>query len=610
VRAGRREEALGAFKRMRLAGHGQDLAVCTTVMQALGGRREGGREGRERVLEFWMDMRLNGVEPDAVAYTVLIHSLCLKAGDLERGLSLLDEMEQLSVTPTLHTYNTLLFTAAHAPLWFKGYNNLVYELLGRLEGSGLAPDEVTYRALVRVCAQAGNPLLAECYVERMREGGREVTLGVYHEMLRALARGQSAGVKGGRIPKVGGGGKEGRREGVEGEEDEEIDLRARSRHRKPGEGKRRRKELKMLEQLRVGGGGEGGREGGKELVKEEEEKGRVVVKKKVDVSSLLISYEGSQDDEDEDEDEEEEFDEEGNALLPSQTRKLRQLSSSNSSSLVLKGGLLHALPSERERLQLDGLLPFDGGEREVDWVRARLPEGISVMDMQEKHLQAADAVLREMEQRGMQPTTETMNLYLSVYTEGLRIQRALGVWEERFGEGGKGGREGGRALEVRRTTRGGEVGKLMPDQTTYFHLVRMLVRAKRVGKAFEFLKEMLPSTTSSSSSSSALLPSLPPSLPPPSADTLGVVMEALGRRGEIEPALYLLEVMVQDLQYTPKEWHLLPLRRALKAQGLRHPLMPADPRAWLEEGLKLRKKPDKGGRAVSQLVKSSMRAGQ
>lgn len=87
-------------------------------------------------------------------------------------------------------------------------------------------------------------------------------------------------------------------------------------------------------------------------------------------------------------------------------------------------------------------------------------------------------------------------------------------------------------------------------------------------------------------------------------------MEALGRRGEIEPALYLLEVMVQDLHYTPKEWHLLPLRRALKARGLRHPLMPADPRTWLEEGLKLRKKPDKGGRAVSQLVKSSMRAGQ
>ena len=242
-------------------------------------------------------------------------------------------------------------------------------------------------------------------------------------------------------------------------------------------------------------------------------------------------------------------------------------------------------------------------------VRARLPAGISVMDMQEKYLQAADAVVGEMEQMGMELTTETMNLYLSVYTEGLRIQRALGVWEERFGEGGKEGARG-QALGGRRTTKG-EVGNVVADQTTYFHLVRMLVRAKRLGKAFEFLKEMLPSTTpSSSSASSVFLPSLPSSLPPPSADTLGVVMEALGRRGEIEPALYLLEVMVQDLHYTPKEWHLLPLRRALKARGLRHPLMPADPRTWLEEGLKLRKKPDKGGRAVSQLVKSSMRAGQ
>jgi hypothetical protein len=87
-------------------------------------------------------------------------------------------------------------------------------------------------------------------------------------------------------------------------------------------------------------------------------------------------------------------------------------------------------------------------------------------------------------------------------------------------------------------------------------------------------------------------------------------MEALGRRGEVEPALYLLEVMVEELKYTPREWFLTPLRRIMISQGLSHPLMPPDPKAWLRDGLQIRRRVDKGGRSVRQLIKSSMRAGQ
>jgi hypothetical protein len=76
---------------------------------------------------------------------------------------------------------------------------------------------------------------------------------------------------------------------------------------------------------------------------------------------------------------------------------------------VLRGGLLHLLPSERERcvlcafescslsllqslnlplyqkngrLTLDGLVPLEDGEREVDLVRSRLPKGILVPELQ------------------------------------------------------------------------------------------------------------------------------------------------------------------------------------------------------------------------------------
>ena len=37
------------------------------------------------------------------------------------------------------------------------------------------------------------------------------------------------------------------------------------------------------------------------------------------------------------------------------------------------------------RLTLEGLVPFDHGEREIDLVRARLPQGMRQVDMQVRH---------------------------------------------------------------------------------------------------------------------------------------------------------------------------------------------------------------------------------
>lgn len=56
----------------------QDLAVCTAVLEALGrpsdtaagAEKEKKKSGKDRMLDFWMEMRLNGVEPDAVVRVV------------------------------------------------------------------------------------------------------------------------------------------------------------------------------------------------------------------------------------------------------------------------------------------------------------------------------------------------------------------------------------------------------------------------------------------------------------------------------------------------------------------------------------------------------------
>lgn len=65
----------------------------------------------------------------------------------------------------------------------------MYELLGRVEASNLAPNAETYRALLRVCAQAANPFLAERYLEQMQEAqGLEPGREHYHALLQAYAR--------------------------------------------------------------------------------------------------------------------------------------------------------------------------------------------------------------------------------------------------------------------------------------------------------------------------------------------------------------------------------------------------------------------------------------
>jgi len=60
----------------------------------------------------------------------------------------------------------------------------------------------------------------------------------------------------------------------------------------------------------------------------------------------------------------------------------------------------------------------------------------------------------------------------------------------------------------------------------------------------------------------------------PNRETLGSLIDAFSRRGHLKPALYLLEVLVEDRKMEPKEWHVTALRRMMKQRGLSHPLIP------------------------------------
>jgi hypothetical protein len=60
----------------------------------------------------------------------------------------------------------------------------------------------------------------------------------------------------------------------------------------------------------------------------------------------------------------------------------------------------------------------------------------------------------------------------------------------------------------------------------------------------------------------------------PNDETMGMMVEQLGRHGKLKPALYMLEVMCLDLKYKPKEWHVKPLRRLMNKLKISHPCMP------------------------------------
>jgi pentatricopeptide repeat protein len=50
------------------------------------------------------------------AYVIMTHAYA-KSGDIEKALSLLDEMEHFKLLPTVYNYNAVLLAAAKAPLW-------------------------------------------------------------------------------------------------------------------------------------------------------------------------------------------------------------------------------------------------------------------------------------------------------------------------------------------------------------------------------------------------------------------------------------------------------------------------------------------------------------
>jgi pentatricopeptide repeat protein len=92
-------------------------------------------QGAEAVWDYLRTTR-GAPKPDTVMYTAMMHA-CGKAGQAERALALLEEMQGEGLVPTEVTYNVALFaTARRRDMWKEG--KALFEAMQR---AGMEPTE-------------------------------------------------------------------------------------------------------------------------------------------------------------------------------------------------------------------------------------------------------------------------------------------------------------------------------------------------------------------------------------------------------------------------------------------------------------------------------------
>ncbi|CAM9400725.1 unnamed protein product, partial [Discosporangium mesarthrocarpum] len=211
VRTGDMERALSVGEGMRDAGFPWDVVVYTSLMAGWVNKGE-----TKRAWDLWKTMIYWGIKPDVMTYTTMIKA-CGKTGEYEKAMGLLSEMESMEgILPTVATFNCLIFAAAKAPMWIKGYRNVVDDLVQRMVGLGLEPQEETYRMLMYAYGRAGDAdRVLQCLQEVhelsgysdpascIGDGSPKLSTSTYRNALEALAFCQSVGTKNGTKPRWG-----------------------------------------------------------------------------------------------------------------------------------------------------------------------------------------------------------------------------------------------------------------------------------------------------------------------------------------------------------------------------------------------------------------------
>ncbi|KAG6500207.1 hypothetical protein ZIOFF_040049 [Zingiber officinale] len=104
----------------------------------------------EKALSVVQEMKEHGPKPDAHSYSILIDGFC-KSGDVVKGSNLLEEMLSSETMPTIVSFSSLL----HG-LCLKGEMGCASSLFSQLSGQGYAHDLISYGILIDIYCQLGD----------------------------------------------------------------------------------------------------------------------------------------------------------------------------------------------------------------------------------------------------------------------------------------------------------------------------------------------------------------------------------------------------------------------------------------------------------------------
>jgi pentatricopeptide repeat protein len=97
-----------------------------------------------------LEVGTHTIEPTASCFSAAI-SVCMRAGEREAALSLLDSMERWCVTPNLQCYRTAIgLCAREPPLW-----QIAVRLVRRMRGHGLPSSAHCVSSAISACGRAG-----------------------------------------------------------------------------------------------------------------------------------------------------------------------------------------------------------------------------------------------------------------------------------------------------------------------------------------------------------------------------------------------------------------------------------------------------------------------
>ena len=145
----------------------------------------------KRASRVFQKMADDGISPNEVIYGAAI-SCCRKANDAQRALWLLKKMIQEKLSPNTATLNTVLI--AQTDSRSKADSSRVLQLYKLMNSKYVAhngrPNRQTYNILVNFFALTAQPVLAERFIDKMREAGFKPDVDLFTATVTAYERTQ------------------------------------------------------------------------------------------------------------------------------------------------------------------------------------------------------------------------------------------------------------------------------------------------------------------------------------------------------------------------------------------------------------------------------------